>query len=204
MTQVQDLLHLVVLLSENIPCDCICVSGNWTPTIHLSSQSGNKLKFDEKINAFIPGQSFQNENCIGSASGKFLKIADRLDIAIGRWLVPKKPLPDKYYKKSETEKIGSIFLHLACEMNNDLIPIYENHAGSEQGYFEERCTRCFRNKGTDSFHVVEKVGELKPDLVLLDKTKKEILILEAEVAKNVITPGKGVNQLAGFKKFEKN
>ena len=24
------------------------------PTVHLSSQSGNKLKFDEKINAFIP------------------------------------------------------------------------------------------------------------------------------------------------------
>jgi hypothetical protein len=119
-------------------------------------------------------------------------------------LVPKKPLPDKYYKKSETEKIGSIFLHLACEINNDLIPIYENHAGSEQGYFEERCTRCFRNMGTDSFYVVKKVGELKPDLVLLDKTKKEILILEGEVAKNVIAPKKGVNQLDGFQKFEKN
>ena len=39
---------------ENASCDCICVSGNWTPTVHLSSQSGNKLKFDEKINAFIP------------------------------------------------------------------------------------------------------------------------------------------------------
>ena len=41
---------------ENVSCDCICVSGNWTPTVHLSSQSGNKLKFDEKINAFIPSQ----------------------------------------------------------------------------------------------------------------------------------------------------
>ena len=52
-------------------CDCICVSGNWTPTVHLSSQSGNKLKFDEKINAFIPGQSRQNESTIGSAKGSF-------------------------------------------------------------------------------------------------------------------------------------
>jgi len=56
---------------ENIKCDCICVSGNWTPTIHLSSQSGNKLKFDEKINAFIPNQSKQNESTIGSANGSF-------------------------------------------------------------------------------------------------------------------------------------
>jgi len=56
---------------ENIPCDCICVSGNWTPTVHLSSQSGNKLKFDEMISAFIPNQSRQNETAVGSANGSF-------------------------------------------------------------------------------------------------------------------------------------
>lgn len=56
---------------ENVSCDCICVSGNWTPTVHLASQSGNKLKFDEKINAFIPSQARQNENTIGSANGSF-------------------------------------------------------------------------------------------------------------------------------------
>ena len=56
---------------ENVSCDCICVSGNWTPTVHLSSQSGNKLEFDEKINAFIPSQSRQNETSIGSANGSF-------------------------------------------------------------------------------------------------------------------------------------
>ena len=52
-------------------CDCICVSGFWTPTIHLSSQSGNKTKFDEKIDAFVPGKSKQNETTVGSANGIF-------------------------------------------------------------------------------------------------------------------------------------
>jgi len=56
---------------ESVNCDCICVSGNWTPTVHLSSQSGNKLKFDEKVNAFIPNLPRQNENTIGSANGLF-------------------------------------------------------------------------------------------------------------------------------------
>jgi len=56
---------------ENISCDCVCVSGNWTPTVHLSSQSGNKLKFDEMISAFIPNQSRQNETTVGSAKGSF-------------------------------------------------------------------------------------------------------------------------------------
>ncbi len=56
---------------ENIGCDCICVSGFWTPTIHLASQSGNKTKFKDEIDAFIPSQSKQKETTLGSANGIF-------------------------------------------------------------------------------------------------------------------------------------
>jgi len=56
---------------ENINCDCICVSGFWTPTIHLASQSGNKTKFNKEIDAFIPSQSKQKETTVGSANGVF-------------------------------------------------------------------------------------------------------------------------------------
>ena len=56
---------------ENINCDCICVSGFWTPTIHLASQSGNKTKFNKEIDAFVPGQPKQKETTIGSANGVF-------------------------------------------------------------------------------------------------------------------------------------
>ena len=56
---------------ENVVCDCICVSGFWTPTIHLASQSGGKTKFNEEIDAFIPSKSKQNETTVGSANGIF-------------------------------------------------------------------------------------------------------------------------------------
>ncbi len=56
---------------ENIKCDCICVSGFWTPTIHLASQSGNKTKFKEEIDAFVPSHSKQKETTLGSANGIF-------------------------------------------------------------------------------------------------------------------------------------
>ena len=56
---------------ETINCDCICVSGFWTPTIHLTSQSGNKTKFDKDIDAFVPNQSKQKETTIGAANGSF-------------------------------------------------------------------------------------------------------------------------------------
>ena len=56
---------------ENINCDCICVSGFWTPTIHLASQSGNKTTFNKDIDAFVPGISKQNETTLGAANGTF-------------------------------------------------------------------------------------------------------------------------------------
>ena len=56
---------------ENIKCDSICVSGFWTPSIHLASQSGNKTKFNEQIDAFIPNQKKQKESTLGSANGIF-------------------------------------------------------------------------------------------------------------------------------------
>jgi sarcosine oxidase subunit alpha len=56
---------------ERLNCDCICVSGFWTPTVHLASQSGNKLKFDEKIDAFIPDKAKQNEKSLGASNGIF-------------------------------------------------------------------------------------------------------------------------------------
>ena len=56
---------------ENIKCDSICVSGFWTPSIHLASQSGNKTTFNEQIDAFIPNQKKQKESTLGSANGIF-------------------------------------------------------------------------------------------------------------------------------------
>ena len=57
--------------NEKIDCDCICVSGFWTPTVHLASQSGNKLKFNDQIDAFIPYKSKQHEISIGASKGTF-------------------------------------------------------------------------------------------------------------------------------------
>jgi len=57
--------------TKDIECDCICVSGFWTPTVHLASQSGNKLKFNKEIDAFVPDKSKQNETTVGAANGDF-------------------------------------------------------------------------------------------------------------------------------------
>ena len=56
---------------ETVDCDCICVSGFWTPSVHLASQSGNKLKYEEKIDAFVPDKKKQHETSVGAANGSF-------------------------------------------------------------------------------------------------------------------------------------
>ena len=54
---------------EEVKCDSVFVSGNWTPTVHLASQSGNKLNYDTNTDTFLPSISRQDETVIGSANG---------------------------------------------------------------------------------------------------------------------------------------
>ncbi|MCY4348874.1 MAG: sarcosine oxidase subunit alpha family protein [Thiotrichales bacterium] len=55
--------------SRRIPCDLVCVSGGWSPTVHLFSQSQGRLRFDAARAAFVPGESAQRERSAGAARG---------------------------------------------------------------------------------------------------------------------------------------
>jgi len=52
-------------------CDCLAISGGWTPMVHLFTQSGGKLKFDNKDNIFVPDKTNLDQLSIGSAKGDF-------------------------------------------------------------------------------------------------------------------------------------
>ncbi len=56
---------------QRIDCDLLCVSGGWTPTVHLFSQSRGRLRWREDIAAFVPGDSFQAEHSAGACRGSF-------------------------------------------------------------------------------------------------------------------------------------
>ncbi len=57
--------------SHTIRCDLVCVSGGWTPTIHLFSHAQGKLNFDDSISAFVPGADIPALHVVGSANGEF-------------------------------------------------------------------------------------------------------------------------------------
>ena len=55
--------------ARRIKCDLLCVSGGWTPAVHLFSQSGGRLRYDESQAAFLPDRSKQAERSAGAAKG---------------------------------------------------------------------------------------------------------------------------------------
>jgi len=60
-----------VSATRTLACDCVGLSGGWTPAVHLFSQSRGKLVFDATIDAFIPGASVQAERSAGAARGTY-------------------------------------------------------------------------------------------------------------------------------------
>jgi sarcosine oxidase subunit alpha len=56
---------------SRIRTDLLAVSGGLNPAVHLFSQSGGKLVWDEAIAAFKPGMSVQAEVSVGAAAGVF-------------------------------------------------------------------------------------------------------------------------------------
>lgn len=54
-----------------VTCDSILMSGGWTPTVSLYSQSRGKVVWDETMGAYFPGASVQNERSVGAAKGLY-------------------------------------------------------------------------------------------------------------------------------------
>ncbi|MAK19418.1 MAG: sarcosine oxidase subunit alpha, partial [Candidatus Pelagibacter sp.] len=99
----------------NLSCDCLGISGGWTPAVHLFTQSGGKLKFREEDQVFIPNTYPSDQISIGSCNGDlFLE-----DILIN---VPKALKEFLNIKKTEYEDIEVLSLENRSKRNIWLIP----------------------------------------------------------------------------------
>ena len=56
---------------RKVACDALIMSGGWTPSVHLFSQSRGKLVFDEALQLFKPGASTQRERSAGACNATF-------------------------------------------------------------------------------------------------------------------------------------
>lgn len=60
-------------LGGSVPmaCDVLLISGGWNPAVHLFSQARGKLRYDERLGAFVPGEDVEGIRVAGSADGVF-------------------------------------------------------------------------------------------------------------------------------------
>ena len=53
----------------DLSCDCLGISGGWTPAVHLFTQSGGKLKFRDEDQVFIPNVYPSDQISVGACNG---------------------------------------------------------------------------------------------------------------------------------------
>ena len=54
-----------------VNCDCLVISGGWTPMVHMHTQSGGKLNFRDSDQVFTPTEEIAEQISVGSCKGDF-------------------------------------------------------------------------------------------------------------------------------------
>jgi sarcosine oxidase, subunit alpha len=55
--------------ARHFEADLLLVSGGWNPVVHLYSQAGGRLRYDETIGSFVPDGCRQSVEVVGAAAG---------------------------------------------------------------------------------------------------------------------------------------
>lgn len=138
-------------------------------------------------------------------NNKFIKIANMLNIEIEGLKIPPPAKNKKYWRyETESEKLGTVFIHTVVENFSNGDAIFENHAGCEKGYFitkdgipiplEKYADRKAYKKGDKS-----KIINI-PDLILIDFGRCEIINIEG---KKYEFRHKAIEDLNNFEEIEK-
>ena len=57
--------------SRSVRCEALAMSGGWSPTVHLYSQAGGKLRYDEAQACFVADRCAAPVSVVGAANGDF-------------------------------------------------------------------------------------------------------------------------------------
>jgi hypothetical protein len=138
-------------------------------------------------------------------TNKFIQIANKLNISLKGLKLPKLVMPEDYWKYDiEGEKLGTIFIHLLVENFTMGYSIFENHAGSEKGYFyplNGDPIPLAKYKDKKKYKAGDKTEIINiPDLVLVDLSNKIIIEIEG---KKYHFRNDGIKELIGYDAFDK-
>lgn len=139
-------------------------------------------------------------------TNKFIQIANTVKILLENLTVPAATLKPNYWKdEKEGEKLGTIFIHIAVENFTSAGSIFENHAGSEKGYFiknKGETVPLAKYKDKEKYKAGDKEEIIHiPDLILIDRARREIINIEGKKYK---FRQNGINELNNYDHIEEN
>ena len=173
-------------------CDKITISGRLVKSGSLSHDPN--IGALTLISAVIRKLGWNNEIIIEShgleqdhlrSSNKFIKIAEMLNIKLDGLSMPQGTLNERYWKyETEGEKLGTIFIHLVVDNFTKGESIFENHAGSEKGYFITKDGKAIPLKKYRDRTLYKNGDKTQiisiPDLILIDFDRSEIINVEGK------------------------
>ena len=63
--------NTAVAASRTLDCDLVAMSGGWNPAVHLHSQAGGSIVWDQARSCFVPGAVRQENVSAGACNGTF-------------------------------------------------------------------------------------------------------------------------------------
>jgi hypothetical protein len=149
----------------------------------LSIISAVLRKLDWKKNIIITKHGLKQKHL--NESNKFILIANKLNLGLKGLTLPKAELKTEYWQYDrEGEKLGTIFIHIVVESFTKSYSIFENHAGSEKGYFitaygEHIPLAKYEDRKKYKAGDKNKIIYI-PDLILIDFVRSEVINIEGK------------------------
>lgn len=162
----------------------------------LIAATARKLGWDSKIVVTKHGLSQGHVQ----PRNKFVRIASALNMGLEGLEMPKAELEQPYWRYNTTgEKLATIFVHLVVENFSNGMSIFENHAGSEKGYFVTSDKKYLALEKYVPGVEPRKSIDI-PDLILLDVDRKQVLNIEGKTFNNMDL---GIKTLDNYEDIER-
>ncbi len=160
-----------------------------------------KLKWTGEIQ--VISHNVKQEQQSKSRGNKLSRLLNIFKVDLKDIKLPSADYNSEYWEYDQnTEKIATILTSTLVRAESHLDIVYENHAGSERGYFTYKNDIGNEVKKTIPKRVDGKNVTL-PDVVFADHNAKKIYILEGEMGKKQ-NIANGLKQLQNFQIFSEN
>lgn len=142
---------------------------------------------------------------VQNKKNKFVRIANMLNITFEGLTMTHQLINMPYWRYDESgEKLATIFIHLVVENFTEGYAIFDNHAGSEKGYFLTNTNEYiplakYEDRSAYKAGDTTKIVHI-PDLVLLDPMTMQIINIEGKKYENML---KGISELNSYDTIEK-